>query len=103
MGAATLATVTPSHRVIDFVVSRDVAGACEATTQIFEQIAFHHASLLAEQASDEQTQVEASPECEVYCDVARRDIKEASGTHACWSTLMTRWSWIVGIFLVSAW
>ena len=35
--APQLATVTPSHRVIDFsVVSRDLAGACEGATQISE-------------------------------------------------------------------
>ena len=40
--APLLATVTPSHRVIDFfVVSRDRASACEATTQISHYIAPH--------------------------------------------------------------
>ena len=37
-----LATVAPSHRVIDFfVVSRDLAGAREATTHISRHIAPH--------------------------------------------------------------
>ena len=40
--APQLATVTPSHRVIDFfAVSRDLAGVCEATTQISQHIALH--------------------------------------------------------------
>ena len=40
--APQLATVTPSHRVIDFfVVSRDLAGACQATTHISPHIAPH--------------------------------------------------------------
>ena len=40
--APQLATVTPSHRVIDFfVVFRDLAGACEATTHISQRIAPH--------------------------------------------------------------
>ena len=40
--APRLATITPSHRVIDFfVVSRDLAGACEATTHISQHIAPH--------------------------------------------------------------
>ena len=40
--APQLATVTPSHRVNDsFVVSRDLAGACEATTHISQHIAPH--------------------------------------------------------------
>ena len=39
---AQLATVTPSHRVIDFFfVSRDFAGACEATTHLSLFIARH--------------------------------------------------------------
>ena len=37
VGARKLATVTPSHSVINFfVVSRDLAGVCEAGTEISE-------------------------------------------------------------------
>ena len=40
--APQLATVTPSHWVIDFfVVSRDLAGACEAVTHLSHHVALH--------------------------------------------------------------
>ena len=39
--APQLATVTPSRRVVDFFVSRDLATACKATPQISGHIAHH--------------------------------------------------------------
>ena len=45
--APQLATVTPSHRVVDFFVFGDLATACEATTQISEHIAPHRPARFA--------------------------------------------------------
>ena len=67
--APRLATVTPSHRVIDFfVVSRDLAGACGGTTHVSQHIAprrpvrIVHAVDTAQEAGNEQAEAVASGE-----------------------------------------
>ena len=69
--APQLATVTPSHRVIDFfVVSRDLASACEATTHLSHHIAPHRPVRIlvstrvdtAQEVGNEQAEAVASGE-----------------------------------------
>ena len=67
MVAPQLATVTASHRVIDFfVATRDVAGACEATTQISSTSgpSEFHAADTTQEVGDGQVEALASGEAQ---------------------------------------
>ena len=88
MVALKLATVTPpSHRVIDvFIVSRDLTGAREATTQISQHVALFPPSKLV--MNRPQPWLAVRPcgckrlERDLDWDPVRRRVQEAAGAQA---------------------
>ena len=106
--APKLATVTPSHRVIDFFVdSRDFAGVCEAGTEISKHIAPHrpdNIAIFTRLLQPKKLVMNRPKSCplvrpigcnrpgrDLDWDVVQLDFQEAVGAHALWSALSTRW------------
>ena len=78
MVAPQLATVTPSHRVIDFfVVFRDLAGACDATTQISQHIAPHRPVRIVVSHAADTTQEAGNGQAEALASGQAKWLQEA--------------------------
>ena len=103
--APRLATVTPSHRVIDFfVVSRDLAGACEATTHISQHMAPHRPvkTVVSTRMIQPRKRVVSRPQpwplvrpsgcrraqCDMDWDSVRQCVQEAERSQAGWAAFI---------------
>ena len=102
--APQLATVTPSHRVTDFfVLSRDLAGACEATTHLSHHITHHRPVriLVSTRLIQPRTRVINRPkpwpatpagcrkrDVDMDWDPVRRRVQAAVGAQAGWTSFI---------------